>query len=90
MAIKLTIDGILKDLRAIEPEISKYEEKYKLLSPYFYKLYQLGKLDEHPDFVDWAGLYRIKLKRIKLYEKKISQVIVNLPLHESVKVEEIV
>jgi len=55
MTVEPTIDGIIEDLQALDPMISKYEKKYKLLSPYFYKLYQAGKLEEHPDFVDWAG-----------------------------------
>lgn len=90
MAIELTVDAIIEDLRAVEPKLAVFEKKYKLLSPYFYRLYQSGKLDEHPDFVDWAGLYRIKLKRIQLYEKMIPQVLDDLPLHQPVKVEEVV
>ncbi|MBL7095719.1 hypothetical protein ISS22_17355 [candidate division KSB1 bacterium] len=73
MSVELSIDGILEDLRSVEPKIAKYEKKYRLLSPYFYKLYQSGKLNEHHDFVDWAGLYRIRIKRIKLYEQKLSE-----------------
>jgi len=90
MAIDLTIDAIIEDLRAVEPRLAEYEKKYRLLSPYFYRLYQSGKLDEHPDFVDWAGLYRTKLKRIQLYEKMIPQVLDDLSLHQPVNVEELV
>jgi hypothetical protein len=75
MAIDLTIDAIIEDLQAVEPRLAEFEKKYRLLSPYFYRLYQSGKLDEHPDFVDWAGLYRIKQKQVKLYEKMIPQVL---------------
>ncbi|UCE05011.1 MAG: hypothetical protein JSW07_15500 [bacterium] len=90
MAVDLTIDMIIEDLQAIEPKLSSYENKYKLLSPYFYKIYQSGKFEEHPDFVDWAGLYQIRLKRLKRYEKMISQVLENLPLHNPVNMEEII
>lgn len=90
MAVDLSIDMIIEDLQAIEPKLSAYENKYKLLSPYFYNIYQSGKFEEHPDFVDWAGLYRIKLKRLQCYEKMISQVLDDLPLQQPVKAEEII
>ena len=90
MAVDLSIDMIIEDLQAIEPKLSAYENKYKLLSPYFYKIYQSAKFEEHSDFVDWAGLYRIKLKRIKRYEQMISQVFDNLPLHKPINMEEII
>jgi len=90
MAVDLTIDMIIEDLQAIEPKLTEYENKYKLLSPYFYKIFQSGNLEEHSDFVEWAGLYRIKLKRIKRYEQMISHVLDNLPLHEPINMEEII
>jgi hypothetical protein len=67
MAKKLTIDDIIEDLQAIEPIILEYEKKYKLLSPYFYKLYQAGKLEENREFIRWAALYETKLDREKQY-----------------------
>jgi hypothetical protein len=89
MAVDLTIDMIIEDLQAIEPKLTEYEIRYKLLSPYFYKIYQSGKFEEHPDFVDWAGLYQIKIKRIEHYEQMFSQVLDNLPLHQPIKAAEI-
>jgi hypothetical protein len=32
-------------------------------TPHFYKLYKAGKLEERWDFIDWAGIYEIKLDR---------------------------
>lgn len=89
MAVDLTIDMIIADLQTIEPKLLAYENKYKLLSSYFYKIYQSGKFEEHPDFVDWAGLYQIKLNRIEHYEKMIFQALDNLPLHRPIKAAEI-
>jgi len=43
MAEILTLDGIIEDLQAIEPLLLQFEKKYKMLSPYFYKLYQAGR-----------------------------------------------
>ncbi len=65
----VALDEILQDLQAIEPLIHQYEHKYRLLSPYFYRLYQKGKLEERWDFMDWAALYEIKLDREKASEK---------------------
>jgi len=65
MAEPLTLDAILEDLQAIEPLILDYEKKYKVLTPYFYNLYHAGKLEENWDFIDWAGLYDIKVHREK-------------------------
>ena len=59
----MSLEEIIKDLHALENEIQKLEEKYSLLSEYFYKLYQSGKLDHSKDFTKWAGLYEIKLRR---------------------------
>ncbi len=85
MAPKITLDDILQDLQAVEPLIHQYEQKYRLLSPYFYKLYQKGKLEERWDFMDWAALYEIKLDREKEYQKRLSDVLKNLPLQEPVE-----
>jgi hypothetical protein len=85
MAKQITIDDILKDLQAIEPIILQYEQKYRLLSPYFYKMYQAGKLEERWDFIDWAALYEIKLRRLQQYEKHLGEVLKNLPLEKSVE-----
>jgi len=81
----LTLNEIMEDLQAIEPKILEYEKNYKLLSPYFYKLYQAGKLEEHWDFQYWAGLYEIKLDRESLYKKKIAEVIGELPLADKIE-----
>jgi len=67
MAEPLTLDGIIEDLQAIEPQLLQFEKKYKLLSAYFYKLYQTGKLECEEEFQEWAALYEIKLHRIRIF-----------------------
>ena len=52
MAIEISLDEIIEDLQAIEPKILQYEKKYKLLSPYFHKLYKAGNPKR-------AGIFRI-------------------------------
>lgn len=80
MAEPLTLDAILEDLQAIEPLILNYEKKYKVLTPYFYKLYKAGQLEENWDFIDWAGLYDIKLHREKAYRESLAESLRTLPL----------
>lgn len=87
MAEDISLDDILQDLQAVEPLISQYEQKYRLLSSYFYRLYQKGKLEERWDFLDWAALYEIKLDREKEYEKRLSDVLKDLPLQEPIEKE---
>jgi hypothetical protein len=87
MAEPLTLDAILEDLQAIEPLILSYEKKYKVLTPYFYKLYRAGKLEENWDFIDWAGLYDIKLHREKVYRELLAESLRSLPLKENLSEE---
>lgn len=82
MAEPLTLDAILEDLQAIEPLILDYEKKYKVLTPYFYKLYRAGRLEENWDFIDWAGLYDIKVHREKAYHALLAESLRALPLKE--------
>ena len=81
----MTLKEIIEDLHAIEPLIQKYEKKYNLLSEYFYKLYQAGKLEERWDFIDWAGLYQIKLRREKKFEEFLDEAIKRIPSEESIE-----
>jgi len=71
-------------LQAIEPIILQYEQKYKLLSPYFYKLYKGGKLEERWDFMDWAALYEIKLDREQQYKQLLPEALNDLPLEHPI------
>ena len=87
MAKSITLDDILQDLQAIEPIILQYEQKYKLLSPYFYKLFKNGKLEERWDFMDWAALYEIKLDREQQYKELVPEALKNLPLEQPVEDE---
>jgi len=88
MAEPLTLDGIIEDLQAIEPQLLQFEKKYKLLNTYFYKLYQSGKLECEEDFQEWAALYEIKLRRELLFRNYLEEAVSNLPLSEPVEVGE--
>jgi hypothetical protein len=75
MIENLALDGIIEDLQFLEPKILEYEKKYRLLSAYFYKLYEAGKLEENWGFQNWAGLYEIKLDRLAEYKHKLNEVL---------------
>lgn len=81
----ITLIEIIEDLQSIEPKLLEYEKKYKLLSTYFYKLYNAGKLVEQWDFQNWAGLYQIKLDREREYKERLAEVLDGLPLTDSIE-----
>ncbi|PKO24178.1 MAG: hypothetical protein CVU38_00035 [Chloroflexi bacterium HGW-Chloroflexi-1] len=65
MAI-LTLSNILDDLRVTEEALHRFERRYWLSSSAFYDLYSKGFLDDGShaeDFSEWAGHYKLKLKR---------------------------
>jgi uncharacterized HAD superfamily protein len=84
MAEPLTIDGIIEDLQAIEPQLLQFEKKYKLLSAYFYKLSQTGKLECEEDFQEWAALYEAKQYRENLFQNHLGEALSNVPLNKPV------
>jgi hypothetical protein len=49
--IIMTVEQLIEDLHALENELQKFEKKYNLLSPFFYKLYQTGKLEGEIHFL---------------------------------------
>jgi hypothetical protein len=62
----ITLSDILDDLRAADQALRKFEQRYWLSSADFHELYSQGKLDDgqhREDFSEWAGYYKIKLKR---------------------------
>ena len=79
MEKQFNLDDIIEDLTAVEPLLLNYEKKYKVRTPHFYKLYKEGKLEERWDFIDWAGLYEIKLDREQAYEELASDALQQLP-----------
>ena len=63
---KITLSDILDDLRAADQVLRKFEQRYWISSPDFYELYSQGQLDDgqhREDFSEWAGFYKLKLKR---------------------------
>jgi len=83
----MTIEQLIQDLHALEIELQKFEKKYNLLSPFFYKLYKSGKLECDKDYLKWAGLYQIKLRRYEKYNDMLPEVLTHLDFEAPVKAD---
>jgi hypothetical protein len=71
----MTLQEIIADIHALYEDTSTYERKYGVLSETFYEAYQAG---EEPgdeawvlDWADWAGAYKILLRRQAQYHQAI-------------------
>jgi hypothetical protein len=72
----VTLSDILDDLRAADRVLRKFEQRYWISSADFYELYSQGLLDDGQhleDFSEWAGYYKIKLKREAALEQLSQQ-----------------
>jgi len=62
----LTLSKVLDDLRITEQTLHQFEQRFWLSSVLFYELYMQGTLDNGEygeEFAEWAGHYKLKLKR---------------------------
>lgn len=71
----MTLQDIIEDIHALTEDIEVYERKYGVLSETFYESYIHG---EEPgddtwilDWGDWAGAYKILLRRQEQYHRTI-------------------
>ena len=65
----MTLSEILQSLHALEGQLRRFEEQYRLRSEDFYRLVQDGRLEQSADFLEWLGLYEIKCKREQQYHR---------------------
>lgn len=68
----ITLSDILDDLRVVDQALRKFEQRYWLSSEVFYELYSQGLLDDGShleDFAEWAGHFKLKLKREAALER---------------------
>ena len=71
----ITIGEIFDDLRVAEEVLRKLERRYWITSEQFYELYNQGLLDHGDnadDFCEWAGFYKLKIRRKEAF-RKLSQ-----------------
>ncbi len=84
----MTLDELIHSIHDLESYLSKFEEKYRLRSEDFYRLATSGKLEQSNDFIEWLGVYEIKLKRERKYQQRLAEMLgqqqapLHLPLHE--------
>ena len=71
--MKLTVQEILEDLHAAERDCQMFEQKYGVLSEYFYVAYMNGSLEDNgnSDFALWAGSYEVKINRENAYRNLV-------------------
>lgn len=46
-------------LAQLQADLLAFEQQYHLSSVKFYQQYQAGKMDDSPDFVEWASLIQM-------------------------------
>jgi hypothetical protein len=71
----MTLQEILADIHALHEDLEAYERKYGVLSETFYEAYLGGEEPEEEawmlDWADWAGAYKILLRRQEQYRRAI-------------------
>jgi hypothetical protein len=71
----LTLQDIIADIHALNEDLAMYERKYGVLSDTFYESYQRGEETQDEswvlDWADWAGAYKIWLRRQEQYHRTI-------------------
>jgi len=73
----LTLQEIIIDIHALNEDLEAYERKYGVLSETFYESYTSGEEPEDEswvlDWADWAGAYKIFLRRKDQYNRAIRE-----------------
>jgi hypothetical protein len=71
----MILQEIMADIHALYEDLGVYERKYGVLSETFYELYQSGEEPEDDawvlDWADWAGAYKLLLRRQEQYRRAI-------------------
>lgn len=71
----MTLQDIIIDIHTLNADLEGYERKYGILSETFYEAYINGEEPEDDawllDWADWAGAYKILLRRQQQYQRTI-------------------
>jgi len=85
---KMTLRDIIIDIHALNEDIQAYERKYGVLSETFYESYINGEEPKDDSWVldwsDWAGAYKILLRRREQYHRTIQALREQTPILASV------
>ncbi|MFH1562737.1 MAG: hypothetical protein ABIF11_04870 [Nitrospirota bacterium] len=60
---------ITTGIRRTERLLSDFENRYEMNSNEFFEKYQLGKLGDASEMIDWAGEYKILMKLKREYQQ---------------------
>jgi len=82
-ADEMTLQDIIVDIHALHEDMEVYERKYGVLSETFYEAYVNGEEPEDDSWVldwsDWAGAYKIWLRRQEQYRRTIQALRERMP-----------
>ena len=70
----MTLREVIADIHALSQDLESYESKYGVLTETFYEAYTRGEEPEEAwvlDWSDWAGVYKILLRRQEQYRRAI-------------------
>jgi len=71
----MKLQEIIADIHALRDDLEDYERKYGVLSETFYESYIKGEEPDDDswvlDWADWAGAYKIWLRRQEQYKEAI-------------------
>ena len=71
----MTLEELIRSIHTLENHLQKFEEKYHLRSEDFYRLVSDGKLEQSEQFIEWLGVYQIKLKRERAYQHRVARML---------------
>jgi hypothetical protein len=66
--MEITLDELIQEIGQLEQQMQKFEWKYSIKWPEFYKLIHSGKIDETPEFHEWLGIIKLLLSRQEQYQ----------------------
>jgi hypothetical protein len=88
----MTLEELIQSIHMLEAALQRFEDRYRIRSEDFYQLAQRGELEQSMEFIEWLGLYEIKLKRERKYHELVTQLLqqarttsgirVSLPIRE--------
>ncbi len=85
--MEISLDDLIQEMNQLEYQMQKYEWKYSIIFPDFYKLIRSGKINETPEFHEWLGLIKLWLNRrhkyISLLKKTSPLIHLEEPIDES-------
>jgi hypothetical protein len=74
----MTLQEIIADIHALNEDLETHERKYGVLSENLYAVYTKGEEPEEEswvlDWADWAGAYKIFLRRQEQYRQAIQAI----------------